>query len=298
MKLSNTSLFIIPATIWGSTWFVIKFQLGAVDPLWSVGYRFMLAGLLLFIYCKISGINLSFPLIGHLRIALQGALLFGFNYWLVYIAEQELNSALMAVLFGFIMFLNILFSRLFMGTRATANVYLGGLLGLTGTYLIFYQQLQGLELEELPVYSTIIGFISVVIASLGNVTSAANQKSGIAVIPSNAFGMMYGALIMFGVAIFTGIKPAFDVSPSYIGSLIYLSLFGSVAAFGTYLTLIGRIGPGKAAYVLVLIPVIALILSTIFEGYAFSWYALLGVVLILSGNITIINRKAKIKKVV
>ncbi len=244
-------------------------------------------------YCKLRGINLRFSLNTHFRIALQGSLLFGFNYWLVYIAEQELNSALMAVMFGFVMFLNILFSRLFMGTRSTSNVYIGGVLGILGTYFIFYQQLMGLSLEELPIRSTIIGFISVVIASLGNVTSASNQKLNIPVVSSNAWGMIYGSLIMMSVAGINGVAPTFDFSPYYIGSLIYLSLFGSIAAFGTYLTLIGRIGPGKAAYVLVLIPVIALIISTLFEGYAFSWYALLGVALILSGNVTIINRKVK-----
>ena len=290
MRLNNTLLFIIPATIWGSTWFVIKFQLGTVDPSLSVGYRFVLAGLIIMAYCKVRHISLSFPLVTHLWIGLQGSLLFCLNYWLVYIAEQELNSALMAVLFGFVMFMNILFSRLFMGVKTSGIVYVGAVLGLIGTYLIFYQQLAGMQFSELPIKSTIIGFLSVVFASLGNVTSAANQKRSIPVIPSTGIGMVYGGLIMFMVALLSGAPLTFDISPTYIGSLIYLTIFGSIVAFSTYLTLIGKIGPGRAAYVLVMIPVIAIVISTFYEDYRFTGVTLLGIGLIVVGNIAIIKR--------
>lgn len=163
-------------------------------------------------------------------------------------------------------------------------------MGAVGTFLIFYQELKDLSFDELPVNSTLLGILSVVFASLGNVTSAANQSHDIPVIPSNAFGMIYGSLMMFLVALLSGIEPAFDFSAPYISSLIYLSLFGSIAAFGGYLTLIGRIGPDRAAYVLIVIPIIAILLSTMFENYTFSWYALSGIILILTGNLTIIRK--------
>ncbi len=225
-----------------------------------------------------------------MRMALQGSLLFGFNYWLVYVAELELTSALIAVLFSGIMSLNIVFSWIFLKRKTTPKVFLGGILGVSGTILIFYQELQGMSVEDLPIESTLIGILSVISASLGNVTSAANQKLDIPVIPSNGYGMLYGSIIMMIVAGVQGIAPTLDYSSSYMISLIYLSVFGSIVAFGAYLTLIGNIGPDRAAYVLIVIPVIALILSTIFEGYNFSWYALIGIVLILSGNLTIIKK--------
>jgi drug/metabolite transporter (DMT)-like permease len=290
MKLNNLGLFIIPAIIWGSTWFVIKFQLTHVNPLWSVSYRFASAGFILMIYCITKGVKLSYRLEDHLRMALQGAFLFGFNYWLVYLAEQKLNSALMAVMVSGIIALNIIFAMIFLGQTTPKKVNIGALLGITGTILIFYQDLKDLTWDELPISNMIYGAMSVIIASLGNVTSAANQKKGIKVIPSNAYGMIYGAVIMALVALFTGVPATIDTSWAYLGSLTYLIIFGSIAAFGTYLTLIGNIGPGRAAYVLVVIPVIALIISTLFEGYQFRWYAGVGVVLILTGNLTIVRR--------
>ena len=113
MRLSSISLFAIPALIWGSTFFVIKFQLGVVDPTWSVSYRFILAGILLLAYCRMKGLNLQFARKEHVRMILQGALLFGFNYWFVYIAEQELISALVAIMFSCIIFLNVFFGKIF-----------------------------------------------------------------------------------------------------------------------------------------------------------------------------------------
>jgi drug/metabolite transporter (DMT)-like permease len=290
MKLSNTALFIIPSLIWGSTWFVIKFQLGVVPPLWSVSYRFLLAGIMLLIYCKLKGINLSFNTNTHLRMAMQGALLFGFNYLFTYIAELEITSALMSVSFSLIMFLNIMFSRIFLGRKSTIKVLTGALLGVVGTFLIFFQELKDTPLDILPVASILIGFAGVTIASLGNVASAANQSLKIPVISSNAFGMLYGGLIMAFIALSSGSSPTIELTTDYLSSLVYLSVFGSIIAFGTYLTLIGNIGPEKAAYVLIVIPAISLIISTIFEGYNFELYALGGLALIFAGNMVVMRK--------
>ena len=123
------------------------------------------------------------------------------------------------------------------------------------------------------------------VASLGNITSARNQKAGIPVIQSNAFGMLYGAIAMFLFAIFTGKVPTFEFTLSYSLSLLYLSVFGSVIAFGAYLTLIGNIGASKAAYVSLLAPIIALTISTFFEGYEWTLFSLSGAALILIGNV-------------
>lgn len=290
MRLNSTALFAIPALIWGSTFFVIKFQLGVVDPTWSVSYRFILAGLILLIFAKIKKLNLSFSANEHLRMVLQGALLFGFNYWFVYIAEQELISALVAIMFSCIIFLNVFFGKIFLKKVAEKKVYLGALLGILGTFLLFKQELIGLEKEEIKTFHLTICFISVVIASLGNITSAFNQKTGLPVIQTNAFGMLYGGIIIGLIALIGGNEISLDVSFSYLSSLLYLAVFGSIIAFGSYLTLIGKIGADKAAYVLVMIPVIAVALSVIFEDYLLGWHVLIGMILILAGNIIVLKK--------
>lgn len=290
MRLNATALFTIPALIWGSTFFVIKFQLGNVDPTWSVSYRFILAGFILLAYGKLNKLDLKFSMRQHLQMVQQGALLFGFNYWFVYIAEQELISALVAIMFSCIIFLNIFFGKLFLKKVAEKKVYIGAVLGILGTILLFKQELIGLEGKEIKTFHLTICFISVVIASLGNITSAYNQKTGLPVIQTNAFGMLYGGILIGIIALIGGKELTMDFSFEYLSSLLYLAVFGSIIAFGSYLTLIGKIGADKAAYVLVVIPVIAVALSAIFENYQLGWHVLVGMILILAGNIIVLKK--------
>ena len=158
---------------------------------------------------------------------LQGVLLFGFNYWFVYIAEQVLISTLVAIMFSCIIFLNVFFGKIFLKKVAEKKVYLGAILGFVGTFLLFKQELIGLEKEEIKTFHLTICFISVVIASLGNITSAANQQKGLPVIQTNAFGMLYGGLIIGSIAYLNGNTLSIDLSFSYLSSLLYLSVFGS-----------------------------------------------------------------------
>lgn len=218
-------------------------------------------------------------------------LLFGFNYWFVYMAEQVLVSALVAITFSSIIFLNILFGKIFLRKVAERKVYFGAILGVSGTVLLFYQELAGIALDDLPVFHLIVCFSAVVIASLGNILSAHNQATKLPVIQTNAFGMLYGGLTIGLVAFFSGVEISFDLGFSYISSLIYLSIFGSIIAFGSYLTLIGKIGADKAGYVLIVIPVIAVGLSMTFEGYQFGWQVFVGIFLILGGNIIVLAKK-------
>lgn len=291
MKLNVASLFAIPALIWGSTFYVIKYQLGVVDPTWSVSYRFVLAGIFLLLFAKIRKLNLSFSFAQHQFIFLQGILLFGINYLLVYIAEEKLTSALAAVAFSTIIFLNILFGTLLLKRTSEKKVFIGAILGVAGTFLLFRNDLMSIQFAELPFFHLGICFLSVVVASLGNITSAYNQSQSLPVIQTNAFGMLYGGLFIGTIALISGKPLIFDFSPEYTLSLVYLSVFGSILAFGSYLTLIGKIGADKAAYVLIIIPVIAVFLSILFEGYVFNAQVILGMALILGGNFIVIKKK-------
>lgn len=290
MKLSNPILFLIPAVIWGSTFYVIKFQVGIVPPIWSVSYRFLIAGFLLLTFCRGRGINLRFSSSAHLRFLQLGILLFGINYWLVYIAELELTSALVAVAFSTIMFFNILFGKIFLGRNAERKTFLGALLGIVGTAVIFYEDLSTLTMNQLPVFSLILCFLSVVVASLGNITSAANQERTIPVIQANAYGMLYGGAVLGLIGLFSGAELMILTTTEYLGSLLFLSIFGSIVAFSAYLTLIGKIGADRAAYTLIVIPVIAVSLSAIFEGLVLSVWIGLGIILILAGNYIVLKK--------
>ncbi|MDH3267983.1 MAG: EamA family transporter [Ignavibacteria bacterium] len=289
--MKNLILFLIPSLIWGSTWLAIKFQLGVVDPLVSVCYRFLLAAIILFAYCSLVGMNLKYSARQHFFMALLGLLLFGINYWLVYLAEIHLKSGLVAIVFSAIIFLNIFNGAIFLKSRIRLNVLFNAFLGFIGVVLIFNDELISFTFSSGESSALLLAGISVIIASFGNITSAYNQKNKLPVIQTNAFGMLYGSLLMLLLALITDKPFTFDFSLPYISSLLYLAIFGSVLAFGSYLTLLGRIGADKAAYVTLVIPIIALILSTIFEGYKWNEFALIGVILITIGNFMILKRK-------
>jgi len=286
--LKNFILFSASAIIWGSTWLVIKFQLGLVDPIISVSYRFILASFILLLFCRISGLNLKYNVKEHLFIALQGFFLFGINYWLVYLAEVHLPSGLVAVVFSMIIFFNIFNGAIFIGSPIRVRVIAGAALGIVGIGLVFKQELLSFSLSSDNSLALVIAGLGALTASLGNITSVHNQKINLPVIQTNAFGMMYGALFMLIISLIMGKHFSFEISYAYIGSLLYLSIFGSIIAFTCYLTLLGKIGADKAAYVTLIIPVIALILSTIFEEYTWTLYAFIGVALILIGNMLVL----------
>ena len=291
MHTSNLFLFLIPALIWGSTWFVITFQLGQVDPLLSVSYRFLLGGLILLLYAKWKKLPLTFTWGQHLRALQQGVLLFGLNYWLVYLSEQTLTSGLVAVAFSTIIFFNIGFGALFLKAKVNVRVIIGAMLGLTGTILIYRTEF--LYYQSSDEFTLAIAYCigSVVFASLGNITSAFNQSRQMPVVQTSAFGMLYGAAAMALIALLAGKSFTMDFSITYLASLFYLSLLGSVIAFTAYLTLIGRVGAGQAAYAIVIVPVIAISISAIFENYRLDWYALIGIITLISGNVIAMKKK-------
>lgn len=291
----NTFLYLLTVFIWGSTWLAIKFQLGVVSPELSIAYRFALAAVILLIFSIIRRLPLRFDLRTHGFFLLQGILLFSLNYFLVYLAEGFLTSGLVAIIFSLIVLLNVIFGAIFIRNPIRPRVVLGGVLGLFGLAFIFWPELALFDPTSQKVLGITLTIIATISASLGNVVSARNQRNELPVIQTNAFGMLYGALIMFGLAFLRGTPLQFDASPGYILSLLYLAIFGSVIAFGSYLTLLGRIGLDRAAYVTILFPVIALLLSTMFEGLIWGFLQLIGVALVLCGNILVLNKRIKFK---
>lgn len=287
----NALLYLVTVLIWGSTWLAIKFQLGVVSPELSIAYRFGLAALILIVFSLARRLRLAFSLKEHGFFALQGLLLFSLNYLLVYLSEGYLTSGLVAIIFSLIIVLNVLFGALFLGNPVRPRVVIGAILGLLGLAFVFWPELTSLSLSSEKILGMLLALIATVSASLGNVVSARNQRSELPVIQTNAYGMLYGAVFMVVFALFRGTSLQFDSSPGYILSLLYLAIFGSVIAFGAYLTLLGRIGLDRAAYVTVLFPVIALLLSTFFEDLSWGTFQLAGVLLILLGNAVVVTKR-------
>jgi drug/metabolite transporter (DMT)-like permease len=284
-------LFLVPAFIWGTTWFAIKFQLGAVAAEVSVAYRFGLAALLLFAWCGVRGIGLGFGPAAHASLALMGVLQFALNYVLVYLSEEHLTSGLVALLFGLLVLWNLVGARLFFGSPLTAPVVLGAALGMVGVTLVLWRDLSQLGGPGRGL-GVVLAVAGTVVASAGNLWSQRLYRRGVAVVPSTAWGMLYGSLAVALYAALRGVSFQIRATVPYLASLAYLALFGSVFAFISYLTLLRRIGAGRSGYTAVVIPVLAMATSTVFEGYRWSAAALAGMLLVLAGNVLMLRRTA------
>lgn len=289
--MKNSILYATTVMIWGSTFLVIKYQLGSVDPMVSVAYRFGLAAALLMIFCRLRGLSLKFSIKEHMFMAVLGMLLFSVNYWLVYTAELYLTSGLVAIVFSSIVFMNIINGSLFLGTTMNKRVITGAVMGIFGIILIFMPEIQSFDFSDNGLLGLVVGLSAAFLASLGNITSARNTKKNIPIVQANAFGMAYGAILIAGLAFYLGKDFIFITSASYIGSLFYLAIFGSIIAFGSYLTLIGSIGADRAAYAIMLVPVVALVLSSFYEGYIWNSSAIAGLVLVLAGNFLALKKQ-------
>ncbi len=289
--MKNVLFYLATVLIWGSTWIAIKLQLGVVEPMVSVGYRFALAAIILLFWCWLRGLPMRFTMKDHLFIAMQGTFLFAINYLLFYLAELQITSGLAAVIFSTILLMNMINGAIFLRSPIDKKVVFGGALGLVGIVLVFKPEISSFTLENHGLQGVLLCVGATFLASLGNILSARNQKNNLPVVQTNSFGMAYGAILMLLLASFTGKSFYIDTSFIYLSSLLYLAVFGSIIAFGCYLTLIGNIGADRAAYATLLFPLVALALSTIWEGYQWSGSAICGVILILSGNLLMLQRK-------
>ena len=282
--MANLLFYTATILIWGSTWLGIKFQLGTIDPALSVAYRFALAAVILFSWCFARRLPMLFSRNDHLYIAMQGFFLFAFNYLLFYLSELYITSGLAAVVFSTIVVMNLLNGRIFLGTPIELKVLFGGAMGMLGLVFLFWPEMAAVDFSGPVMLGLLLSFVATYLASLGNILSARNQNRKLPIVQTNAFGMAYGSLCMVLVVVATGAPLTIDFSAPYLLSLVYLALFGSVIAFGCYLSLVGRIGPGRAAYATLLFPVVALALSTIWEDYQWTISGFCGIALILCGN--------------
>lgn len=294
--MSNSFLYLITVLIWGSTWIAINYQLGEVTPEASVSYRFLLAAFILFSFAKIKRLPMQFPLKQHGLFAAFGICLFGMNYLLLYNAQQHINSALACIAFSTLMLMNIINAKMFFNTQITKQVYVGGAFGLFGIVTLFWPQITDIELGAATILGLGLCLLGTFSASMGNMLSIKNQKNHIPIVQANAWGMLYGAIFTALAVIVQGKQFTFTFEPAYLISLVYLSLFGSVIAFGCYLSLMTSIGSHKTSYANIIFPAIAVLISTLFEGFAWSEYTVIGLSLVLLGNIIVLTKSSSLER--
>lgn len=290
LRVSNFQLFAVCVMIWGSTWIAITFQLGEVAPEMSVAYRFLLASAAVFGYCRWRRMPLAYGLRQHLDFALFGAFMFCIGYILVYHAEIHIVSGMVAVGYSSSPMINLFAARVFFGTPMSKRVAVAALFGVAGIVCIFWPEFGKLSASRSAELGALLTMLSVLASSAGSMAALRNQKRGYSTWSSMAWGMLYGGALALLIGLATGRPLAFDTGAGYLISLVYLAIFGSVVTFACYITLIGRIGAARAAYIGVMVPIVALAVSFVFEEFAWGWLTTAGVALSVMGNILILRR--------
>lgn len=281
--MSDRFLFWVPTLIWATTWHAILYQLGEVAVLHSVALRFGLASLMLFTIARWRGESLAFSPGVHGWLLLTGAVQYGFNYMGTYEAEKHLASGLMAVLFSLMIFTNAIGGALCFGQTISRRFLFSAALGVLGIVLIFWPDIASTRAGPEVLGAVGLGLMAVTFASVGNMMTLHLTRRGTPLLPLLAWSMGYGAATLLLIAAVSGVPFHLDMRPSYWLSLVYLSAFGSVIAFLLYFKLAQRQGPGRAALIGMIIPVIALLMSALLEGWRPTLVSAAGIVLCLAG---------------
>jgi len=291
--MKNSLLYILTVFIWGSTWLAIEYQLGEVAVEVSLVYRFVIAALIMWAFCLFRGVSLRFSVIDHGFIFLLALGNFSVNYMFMYLAQGYLTSAMTSIAFSTMLLMNIVNSRLFFGTKIAPRTYIGACFGVLGIVALFWNDLQDVQFSEQSLLGLGLVLTGTLIASFGNMTSVRNSNNGLNIFAVNAWGMLYGALALTAYALFNGSAFIISTQTSYLISLIYLSIFGTVIAFATYFVLLKDLGTEKASYVIVLFPIVAVCLSSLFEGFIWTLSVFIGFAMVLIGNIIMLTSPAK-----
>ena len=276
--------FLLITLIWSSTWIVIKDQLGTVPPAWSVTYRFVVAGAAMFAWAAASGAGLRIGRRGHLYAALFGVPQFCLNFNFVYAAEHHVTSGLVATVFALLMVPNSALAWLFLKQKATRGFIAGSAIACVGVALLFLQEMRASPVPAgqvlLGIGLTVLGVLS---ASTANILQASRGLAERPLASLLAWGMVYGVVADALFALAVAGPPVIQVRPAYWLGLFYLGLVASALAFPLYFSVMRTVGPGKAAYTSVLVPILAMALSTAFESYRWSALAAAGGLVAIAG---------------
>lgn len=276
--------FAAVTLIWGSTWIVITGQLGTVPPTWSVTYRFVIAGVAMLLWAAITRQPLRLDARGVGFAALMGAFQFALNFNFVYRAEMHVTSGLVAVVFALLLVPNAVLARIFLGQKLGRQLVIGSLIAMAGVALLFLHEIRRDPAASGEVYLGIgLTLFGVLSASIANVMQATDTAKRYPMATMLGWAMLLGAAMDGTFAWITTGPPVFDTRLTYVAGVLYLGLLGSAVSFPLYFNVLRTIGPAKAAYSSVIIPVLAMLLSTVFEGYRWSWLAAAGALLAGAG---------------
>ncbi|MDK1290370.1 DMT family transporter [Pseudoalteromonas umbrosa] len=294
--MRNWLLYIMTVLIWGSTWLAIEFQLGQVNEVVSLFYRFAISAICMWGFVLWKKLPMRFNIIDHSFFILLAIGNFGLNYLLLYWAQGTLSSAMASIAFSFMLILNMINTRIFFAKPIAFKSYVGAVIGVLGIVSLFWHELGSTDLSTATITGLALALLGTFAASLGNMVSIRNSNREIGVLEGNAWGMLYSSLLLGTYTAFSPLSFIIEADTSYWVSLFYLAVFGTVIAFACYFSLLKNIGPERASYIIVLFPIVAVVLSTLFEGFTWQVNTFIGFGLICAGNLLVLLPKKLLVK--
>ena len=280
----NLAAFLTVSVIWGGTWLVIRDQIATVPPQWSITWRFVVATFGMFALARWRGDPLALPRGGQLWAMALGLMQFTLNFTFVYNAERFITSGLVAVMFALLVVPNALLGRALLGQPIRREFVIGSSIASVGVGLLFLQEWRAspATLEEVLLGAglTVGGILA---ASFANIIQALEGAKRLPFLSLLAWSMLWGVGFNVAAALIIVGPPAFDPRPAYGLGILYLGLLGSVVTFPLYYGLVRKVGAGQAAYSSVIVPVVAMVLSTLFEGFVWGPVPAAGAALALGG---------------
>ncbi|MES2288770.1 MAG: EamA family transporter [Pseudomonadota bacterium] len=289
--------FTVATLIWGSTWLVIRDQLGVVAPTWSVAYRFASGSAAMFVWAAIRREPLIMAPAGHAFALVFALFQFVLNFNFVYRAEAHITSGLVAVLFSLLLVPNAILGRLLLKTPLTPRFLFGSAIALVGVGLLIVQEMRSDTSSAAETWAGLIMTITGVLsASAANIMQGSHRGRAMPMAAMLAWGMLFGALVNALIGWTTVGPPTVELRPAYILGVLYLGVFASAIAFTCYFAVIRAVGPAVAAYSGVITPVLAMILSTFFENYRWTALAAAGGVVAFAGLLIALSARRPVAK--
>ena len=288
--MNNAVLFVALIAAWGFSPYAISLQLGPVAPEVLVAYRFAASGVLLVILALALRRSLRFTRRQHLYLALQGLLMFSVVDLLFYHAILRVPSGLVQLVASMMIVTNIVMGALLLGIPIRRHVVVGAAMGIIGIALVSLPEVRAMDITGAGPLGIALAVGAMLAGSLASITAARNQRAGLPVLETTGICMLYGAACSVVVSVALGRVFAWDWTPLFVGAFVWVVVPGSAVGFALYIILIGRIGPDRAAYAFLLLPIVALAVSTALEGFTWTPLSTFGATAVLAGNVVVLSR--------
>jgi drug/metabolite transporter (DMT)-like permease len=284
-------LYALTVMAWSFSWYALSLQPGVVANEVSLVYRFVIASAIMVAWAALSGRRMRFPLVEHARFAAMGVCIFSTNFLLFYYGSAYLVSGLLSVVFSLASLTNVFLAALVWRDLPSRRTVLAGAIGFAGIALMFWPKITEGGFDKQVATGLALCIAGTLCFSAGSLISAqlSRRRAEIPMVSANAWGMVYGALWCAFLALVLGKPFNWDPRFDYLWSLIFLAVVSTVIAFAAYLTLVGRIGSGRAGYATVVFPIFALLISTALEGYQWTLTAIAGLALVIVGNVLVMR---------